>query len=179
MLFLTVHGIDSDHRAGQCKRAEQSLDRRDFIGLFVAVEMRQHQSRLRSEGAEYVRSAAVEKVVEASPQGLAIDRHMTLTFAVRGVVQHGGMAAERSFDRGGIELSQDATDRRVSRSFPPRDTERIAQPGEVNVDEAVDRPIRVGAGDDCQDREQHDVRQAIQFSLRPSWVFNFGQQVNK
>ena len=45
MLFLPMHGIDSDHRTGQRKRAEQSLDRRDFIGLFVAVEMRQHQSR--------------------------------------------------------------------------------------------------------------------------------------
>ena len=98
MLFLTMHGIDSDHRTGQRQRAEQSLDRRDFIGLFVAVEMRQHQSRVRSEGAKYVRGAAVEKVVEASPQGLAIDRHMTLTFAVRRVVQRGGMTAERSFD---------------------------------------------------------------------------------
>ena len=34
------------------KRAEQSLDRWDFIGLFVAVEMRQHQSRVGSEGGE-------------------------------------------------------------------------------------------------------------------------------
>lgn len=50
MLFLTMHGIDRDHRVGQRKRAEQTLDRRDFIGLFVAVEMRQHQSRVRSEG---------------------------------------------------------------------------------------------------------------------------------
>ena len=179
MLFLTMHGIDSDHRAGQRKRAEQSLDRWDFIGLFVAVEMRQHQSRVRSEGTEDVRSAAVEKVVEASPQSLPIDRHMTLAFAVRRVVQHGGMAAERRFDRGRIELSQDATDRRVSWSFPPLHAERIAQPGEVYIDEAVDRPIRVGAGHDCQDRKQHDVRQAIQLPLRPPRVFDFGQQVNK
>ena len=50
MFFLTMHGIDSDHRAGQRKRAEQSLDRWDFIGLFVAVEMRQHQSRVRGQG---------------------------------------------------------------------------------------------------------------------------------
>jgi hypothetical protein len=49
-----------------------------------------------SKGAEYVRSTAVEKVVEASSQGLAIDRHMPLTFAVCRVVQHGGMAAERT-----------------------------------------------------------------------------------
>ena len=126
-----------------------------------------------------MRGATVEKVVEASSQGLAIDRHMTLTFAVPRVVQHGGMAAERSFDRGGIELSQDTTDRRVSRSFPPLQAERFAQPGDVNIDEAVDRPIRVGAGDDSQDRKQHDVRQAIQLPLRPPRVFDFGQQVNK
>src|SRR3984957_4820156 len=138
MLFLTMHGIDSDHRAGQRKRGEQSLDRRNFIGLFVAIEMCQHQSFVGSKGAEYVRGATVEKVVEASSQGLAIDRHMTLTFAVPRVVQHGGMAAERSFDRGGIELSQDTADRRVSRSFPPLHAERFAQPGDVNIDEAVD-----------------------------------------
>ena len=126
-----------------------------------------------------MRGATVEKVIEASSQSLAIDRHMTLTFAVRRVVQHGGMAAERSFDRGGIELSQDATDRRVSWSFPPLHAERFAQPGDVNIDEAVDCPIRVGAGDDCQDRKQHDVRQAIQLPLRPPRVFDFGQQVNE
>jgi hypothetical protein len=141
--------------------------------------MRQDQSRVRSEGAEYVRGAAIEKVVEASSQGLAIDRHMTLTFAIRRVVQHGGMAAERSFDRGGIELSQDATDRRVSRSFPPLHAEHIAQTGEVNIDKAVDCPIRVGAGDDRQNGKQYDVRQPIQLPLRPPRVFDFGQQVNK
>ena len=174
-----MHSIDGDHRAGQRKRAEQSLDGRDFIGLFVTVEMRQHQSRVRSKGAQYVRSAAVEEVVEASPQGLAIDRHMTLTFAVRRIVQHGGVAAERSFYRSGIELSQDATDCRVGRSFSPLHAERIAQPSEVNIDEAVDRPIRVGTGDDCQDRKQHDVWQAIQLPLRSPRVFNFSQQFDK
>jgi len=35
------------HGAGQRKRAEQSLERRDFIGLFVAVEMRQEPCRKR------------------------------------------------------------------------------------------------------------------------------------
>src|ERR1700750_2282081 len=118
MLFLTMDGIDRDHRVGQRKRAEQTLDCRNFIGLLVAVEMRQHQSRVRSEGTKYVRGAAVEKVVEASSHGLAIDRHMTLTFAVHRLVQHGGMAAECSFDRGGIELPQHTTDRGVSWSFP-------------------------------------------------------------
>ena len=93
MLFLTMHGIDGDHGAGQRKRAKQGLHGRYFIGLFVAVEMRQHQSRVGSKGAEHVRGATVEKVVEASPQGLAIDRHMTLAFdrsARRSTRRHGG-----------------------------------------------------------------------------------------
>ena len=175
MLFLTMHGIDSDHRTGQRKRAEQSLDRRDFIGLFVAVEMRQHQSRVRSESAKYVRGAAVEEVVEASPQGLAIDRHMTLTRDFGSIVQDGGMPAEHSLDRGRVKLSQNTTDRRVGWCFPPLHAERIAQLGKVNINEAVDRPVGIGASDDRQDREQHDVRQPIQLALGPPWVFDLGQ----
>ena len=73
----------------------KTLDCRDFVGFFVAVKMRQHQSRVGSKGAEYVRGTAVEEVAEAPPQGLTIDRHMTLTCAVHRVVQYGGMAAER------------------------------------------------------------------------------------
>ena len=61
----------------------------------------------------------------------------------------------------------------------PLHAEFCAQPVEVNIDEAVDRPIRVGARDDCQDRKQHDVRQTIQLPLRPPRVFDFSQQVNK
>ena len=87
---------------------------------------------------------------------------MTLTFAVCRVVAPGGMAAERSFDRGGIEFVAGVpADRRVSRTLPLH-AERFAQPGDANMNEAVDCPIRVGAGDDSQDRKQHDVRQAIQ-----------------
>ena len=71
MLFLTMHGIDRDHRVGQRKRAEQTLDRRNFIGLFVAVEMRQHQSRVGSEGAEYVRGAAVIEYSKPWPWPMA------------------------------------------------------------------------------------------------------------
>ena len=121
------------------------------ISLDFSSQSRCASTRAESEAKalSMCRGAAVKKVVEASPQGLAIDRHMTLTSAVRRVVQHGGMTTERSFDRGGIELPQDATDRRVSGSFPPLHPERIAQPGKVNIDETVDRPIGVGTRDDC------------------------------
>src|SRR4029079_5302884 len=74
------------------------------------------------------------KLSKLRRKGLPSIAHMTLTFAVRRVVQHGGMAAECSFDRGGIELPQDTTDRRVSWSFPPLHAERIAQTGEAKIE---------------------------------------------
>jgi hypothetical protein len=88
-------------------------------------------------------------------------------------------AAERRFDRSGVELSQDAADRRVGGCFPPLQAERNAQSVEVDIDEAVDRPVGIGASDDRQDREQHHVRQSIQLALGPPWVFDFGQQGDK
>ena len=141
--------------------------------------MRQHQSRVRSEGAEHVRCAAIKKVVEAAPQGFAIDRHMTPTLDFGSIIQDGGMAAEHSLDRGRVKLSQNTADRRVGWCFPPLHAERIAQLSKMNINEAVDRPVGVGASDDRQDREQHDLRQSIQLSLCPPRIFDFGQQVHK
>jgi hypothetical protein len=62
-----MHGVDCDQRAGQAKRPKQGLHGRYLVGLIVAVEMRQHQSRIGSKGAEHVRGATVKKVVEATP----------------------------------------------------------------------------------------------------------------
>ena len=62
-----MHSVNSDHGAGQAKCAKQGLHGRYLIGLVVAVEMRQHQRRIGSKGAEHVRGAAVLKVVEAAP----------------------------------------------------------------------------------------------------------------
>ena len=136
MLFLTMHSIDSHHGVGQRKRAKQGLHGRDLIRLFVAIKMRQHQRRVGSEGAEYVHGAAVKEVVEAAPQGFAVDRHMTLILDLDRVIQNGSVAAKRSLDRGGVELSQDTADRCVGWCFPPFHAERIAQLGKVNINKA-------------------------------------------
>ena len=112
-------------------------------------------------------------------QGFTVDRHVPLAVALGGLVQGSGMAAEHRLNRGGVELPQDASDRRVGRRFPPRQAERLAQLGEVNIDEAVDRAVGVGARDDRQNRQQQDVRQSIQFALGASRVLDFGQQADK
>ena len=91
--------------------------------------MRQHQSRVRSEGAEHVRCAAIKEVVEAAPQGFAIDRHMTPTLDFGSIIQDGGMAAEHGLDRGRVKLT---ADRRVGWCFPPLHAERVAQLSKMN-----------------------------------------------
>jgi len=174
-----MHGIDGDHGIGQAKRSEQSSHSGDLIGLVVTVDMRQHQSRVGSEGTKQVRGTAVDEVIEAAPQGLAVNRNMTATVAGDGAVQRRGMVAERPLDRGGIELPQDSADRRVGWRFPPSHTECFAQLSEVNIDEAVDCPIGIGTGNDSQDREQDHMRQLIELALCSSWIFDLGQQGNK
>src|SRR4051795_10268726 len=126
-----MHGVDGDQGAGQAEPAEQSLDGRNLVGFVVAIEVRQHQLRVGREGAENVRGAAVEKVVEAAPQRLAVDRHVTLSLEPGWVVQRGGMAGKRGLDGGSVELLQDAADRRVGWRPPPGKAERVAEPGEV------------------------------------------------
>jgi hypothetical protein len=75
---------------------------------------------------------------------------MTLTRDLGSIIQDGGMAAEHSLDRGRVKLSQNTADCRVGWCFPPLHAERIAQFGKVNINEAVDRPVGVGASDDRQ-----------------------------
>ena len=89
------------------------------------------------------------------------------------------MAAKRRFHRSSVKLPQDSADRRVGRCSSPLQAERVAQPGEVNIDEAVDCPVGIGASDNRQDREQQDVRQPIQLALGPPGVLDLGQYGDK
>ena len=142
MLFLTMHGIDSDHRARPAMGGEQSLDRRRFHWTFRRNrDVPAPEAFVGSEGAEYVRGATVEKVVEASSRGYVIDRHMTLTFPP--FLASFNTAAWRrnaASTEAGSSCQQDATDRPCKpETLPPRHAERFAQPGDVNIDEAVDQ----------------------------------------
>ena len=54
-----MHGVDGDHGIGQAKRTEQGSHGGNLIGLVITVDVRQHQSRVGSEGAEQVRGTTV------------------------------------------------------------------------------------------------------------------------
>ena len=48
-----------------------------------------------------MRCAAIEEVVEAAPQGFAIDRHMTPTLDFGSITSDGGMAADTASTEAG------------------------------------------------------------------------------
>lgn len=141
--------------------------------------MGQHQGRLRGEDAQEMGGLAVVEAVETPTQHLAVDRDMTALLLAGLLVEDGGMAAEDLLNRPGFHLLEDPADRCVGRSAPPRQPERLAQAGEMDVDERVDGPVRVRPGHDRQDGEQHDVRQAIQLAFRSPRVLDLGQQREK
>jgi hypothetical protein len=107
--------------------------------------VRQHERRVGGECAEDVRGAAVVEIVKAAPQGLAIDGDMALATGLCRRVQGRGMATKHRLHRGGIELPKDAADRRVGGRPTPFQAERVAQPGEVDVDKAVNCAVGISA----------------------------------
>jgi hypothetical protein len=145
-VFLTVHGIDGDKSAGETEFGEQCLHCWDFVRLLVTVEMRQHQRRVGGKHAQNMRGLAVLEMIEAVAQRLAVDGDMALPRGSGLRVQNGSMATENVFHRNGIQLLEDEPDRAVGRRASPRQRERAAQPSEMNIDEAVDCPVRVGPG---------------------------------
>jgi hypothetical protein len=69
---------DGQHSLLKPELAQERLDRRDFVGLLVALETRQHQGRVRCKGAENMRSLAVAEIVEAQTQRLTVHGEVPL-----------------------------------------------------------------------------------------------------
>ena len=142
--------------------------------------MRQDQGVLRCKGGEDVRRLAVVEMVEAALKRLAVDRHMTQTRnGWLALAKSGGMLAEHLLDRGRVELLQNPTDRGVGRSAPPLQAERLAQPDEIDVDEAMDAAIGIGSSEYGQNREQHHMRQPVHLALGAPRIVNFFQHIEK
>src|SRR3954463_4835657 len=170
-VFLTVHGINGDEGAGEAEFGEQGLHRRNFVRLLVTVEMRQHQRCIRRERAQNMCGLAVLEMVEAATQCLAVDGDMALPLVAGLRVENGGVTSEYLLHRRRIQLLENEADRAVGRRAPPRQHEKVAQPDEMDIDEAVNCTVRVGPGQHGQYGEQHDVREMVKLAFRASRVF--------
>jgi hypothetical protein len=85
------------------------------------------------------------------------------------------MAPEYPFDRSSVQLTKDVTDCGVGWRVPPLQTKKFPHTSEMNINETVDTPVRIGAHQHCQDGKQSDVRQTILLTFGPSRVLDFGQ----
>jgi hypothetical protein len=120
--------------------------------------MGQHQGRIGGEGTQDMGGLAVMEAVKTPAQHLAVDRHRTPLRCAGLLVEDGGVAPEDLLNRVRFHLLDDPSNCRVSRSASPRQVECIAQPGQMDIDERVDGPVRVRPGNNRHNREQHDVR---------------------
>ncbi len=56
---------------------QQFLHRRYLIGLFVDLDMRQHQRRIGGKSAEYLSCLGIVEGVKTAPERLAVERQNT------------------------------------------------------------------------------------------------------
>ena len=174
-----MHGIDGDNSASEAEFGEQCLHRRDFIRLLVTVEMRQHQGGVGGKRAQDVSGLAVLEMVEAVTQCLAVEGNVAFARGAGLRVQDGGMAPKDLFDRSRIQLLENEPDGGVGRRAPPWQRERVLQPSEMDINEAVNCPVGVGPGEHRQNSEQQHVRQTIKLAFCASRVFDLGKQSEK
>lgn len=98
-----------------------------------------------TSNADQMDGGAVGEVVETPPQRFAVEGDNPNAFTTDLVGQNGGVDAEDPFQLARIEALQDQPYRHVGRSPPPAQAQSHLQPVEVNVDEGMDAPVRVGA----------------------------------
>ena len=167
-----VHG---DHARGQPEFAEQALDGRDLVGLVVDLEMAQHQGAVGGEGADQVGRPGVGELVEAAAQRLAVEGDHAHALARGVLVEDRRMQAEHLLDVGRRETLKDPAHRGVSRRTLPVQPERLLEPGQVDIEEAVDRAVGIGPRHDREDREQKHVGQPVKLAFRPTGIGDTAQ----
>lgn len=158
---------------------QQFLYRRDLVGFFVDLDMRQNQRRAGSERAEHLFRACVVEGVKTAFEHLAVERqsaHARNRFAA---VQVCGMFAKSLLDILRLQPLQNETDRRMGGGPFPANLERLVQLLPMNLDESFDASIRVRAAHNSQNGKKQNMRQLIKFALSAARVWDQSQQRKK
>jgi len=121
--FLTVHGVERDDAVGNPEFAEQLLCGRDFVGLFLNIDMGQNQAGFDVKCVQQLGCLAVVEVVEASPQRLPVQRDAAPRWIGCRIAQTSGVAAEHLFDSLWIKALEDIANSGMSGRTLPAQTE--------------------------------------------------------
>jgi hypothetical protein len=119
--------------------------------------MCQYQRGIGRESTQNLGGGTVTKIVEATTQGLAIQRDAALPGGCMRHLKQCRMATKSGFHRSRIEPLEDIADGRVRGRSTPSKTERFIQLATMNVDERDDATRRIAAGHDGKNRKQQHV----------------------
>src|ERR1700723_3023883 len=139
--------------------------------------MCQYQRGIGRESTQNLGGGTVTKIVEATTQGLAIQRDAALPGGCMRHLKQCRMATKSGFHRSRIEPLEDIADGRVRGRSTPSKTERFIQLATMNVDERDDATRRIAAGHDGKNSKQQHMGQAVELPLRPTRIRNFSQQI--
>src|SRR4051794_17552430 len=99
--------------AGDVEFTQELLGSRDLVRLVIDFDMSQHESGIDGKGAENLSRLSILEVVEAVPEGLAVQRDPALLRSPSGGVEPRSMAPKHRFDRRRIEPLKGVADRGV------------------------------------------------------------------
>ena len=153
-----MHRVARDDMACHVEFLQQFLHGGDFIGLFVDLDMRQHQRGIDGERAEHLPCLGVVEAIETALERFAIERQEACAGTRRGCVQVGGVFARDLFYFRRAQPLQNISDGGMSGRPSPAEPEGLVQFSPMNFDEGTDAAIRVGAARNRQNGKQQDVR---------------------
>ena len=108
-----MHRVAGDDAIGQIEFFHQLLHGGNFVGLFVYLDMREHQRRVGGECAEYLSGLEVVEGVETALERLAIKRHDARAGTFRDIIQAGRVFSKGLFNLRRFETLQNIPDGRV------------------------------------------------------------------
>lgn len=165
-----MHRVAGDDMVRYVEFLQKLLHGGDFVGLFVDLDVRQHQRRVDGEGAEYLSCLDIIEAVETALERLAIECHDTRARSCGGKVQVGGVFAKYLFNIRRHQSLQNVSDGGMSGRPFPADLEGRVQFPPMDFDEGTDAAIRISAAHDREYGKQQDVRQLVKFAFGPPWI---------
>ena len=155
-LGLTAHGVDRDQRAGQFQPLEQCRDCSDFIGLFFARLLAEHEPLARRPGRHQMQRVLALAFVMSPARGLAIDGD-DVRIASAQALHPGDEALREGFGWQGVDHIVEC----VMGGDAVLQGQEAAQKIELFVGPALDLDEIIGPGHRRAQHTQQDLRQGI------------------
>lgn len=173
-LFLAVQGIKGKNAVRQAQLREERLGRRNLIGLFCNLLVRQNDARLGPEGTQHLNRLLILEMVKTAPQDLAIEAHPPARGLTRG--QIGTVRSKTHFDlRRRCALNNLAQARVSGQPFPVQAKE-LVESVVMGFDEGMHFPVRRGPAQHGQDRKGQNVLQGVAPTLGTTMILDLRQE---